>query len=98
MFDKRHDNVLRDIEEIVSRTDGEDRLNFEAVEYKDAKGESNPCYLLTRDGFTFTAMGFTGAKARRVPCGVLCGPAWAKRNAPYLDYGKVRFRAVWAVW
>jgi Rha family phage regulatory protein len=63
MFDKRHDNVLRDIEEIVSRTDGEDRLNFEAVEYKDAKGESRPCYLLTRDGFTFTAMGFTGAKA-----------------------------------
>jgi Rha family phage regulatory protein len=63
IFDKQHKNVLRDIEEIVSRTDEEGRLNFEPVEYKDAKGESRPCYLLTRDGFTFTAMGFTGAKA-----------------------------------
>jgi Rha family phage regulatory protein len=94
MFDKRHDHVLRDIEEIVSRADEEALPNFGVSTYKDASGKSNPCYLLTRDGFTFTAMGFTGAKARRVPCGVLCGPAWAKRNAPYLDYGKVRFRAV----
>jgi Rha family phage regulatory protein len=87
IFDKQHKNVLRDIEEIVSRTDEKNRSNFGLVEYKDAKGESRPCYLLTRDGFTFTAMGFTGAKARRVLCGVLCGPARAKRNAPHPSYG-----------
>jgi Rha family phage regulatory protein len=63
MFDKRHDHVLDAINDIVSRADEENRPNFRAVEYKDAKGESRPCYLLTRDGFTFTAMGFTGAKA-----------------------------------
>jgi Rha family phage regulatory protein len=87
MFDKQHKHVLDAINDVVSRTDEEGRLNFEPVEYKDAKGESRPCYLLTRDGFTFTAMGFTGAKARRVLCGVLCGPARAKRNAPYPAYG-----------
>ena len=39
--------------------------NFALVEYRDAKGEARPQYLMTRDGFTFLAMGFTGAKAAR---------------------------------
>ena len=38
-------------------------LNFTLYEYTDAKGEKRPEYLLTRDGFTLLAMGFTGAKA-----------------------------------
>lgn len=38
-------------------------LNFTLYEYTDAKGEARPEYLLTRDGFTLLAMGFTGAKA-----------------------------------
>lgn len=29
----------------------------------DAQGKPRPAYLLTRDGFTLLAMGFTGAKA-----------------------------------
>lgn len=37
-------------------------LNFQPVEYKDAKGEMRPAYRLTRDGFAFLAMGFTGRK------------------------------------
>ena len=37
--------------------------NFLLTEYKDGKGELRPEYLLTRDGFTLLAMGFTGAKA-----------------------------------
>ncbi|MDE7065143.1 MAG: Rha family transcriptional regulator, partial [Desulfovibrionaceae bacterium] len=37
--------------------------NFAPVEYKDAKGEMRPAYRLTRDGFAFLAMGFTGKKA-----------------------------------
>jgi hypothetical protein len=41
MFDKRHDNVLRDIQEIVSRADEGARLNFEVSTYKDASGKSN---------------------------------------------------------
>jgi len=63
-FGKRHDNVLRDIEALRSATPPEfNALNFEAVEYVDAKGESRPTCLLTRDGFTLLAMGFTGKKA-----------------------------------
>lgn len=37
--------------------------NFLLVEYTDAQGKPRPEYLLTRDGFTLLAMGFTGAKA-----------------------------------
>jgi len=64
-FEKLHKNVLRDIERIIKtcpdhRFNG---LNFEPVNYKDAKGETRPMYNLTRDGFTMLAMGFTGQKA-----------------------------------
>ena len=37
--------------------------NFLPITYQDAKGETRPMYLLTRDGFTLLAMGFTGARA-----------------------------------
>ena len=36
---------------------------FIPSEYKDAKGESRTEYLLTRDGFSLLAMGFTGKEA-----------------------------------
>ncbi|WP_428029530.1 Rha family transcriptional regulator [Ancylobacter sp.] len=39
-------------------------LNFELVDYRDAKGELRPAYEMTRDGFTLLAMGFTGKPAR----------------------------------
>lgn len=37
--------------------------NFLLSEYTDLKGEKRKQYILTRDGFTLLAMGFTGAKA-----------------------------------
>lgn len=37
--------------------------NFLQIEQADAQGKPRPAYLLTRDGFTLLAMGFTGAKA-----------------------------------
>lgn len=37
--------------------------NFFLTEYTDEKGEPRKQYILTRDGFTLLAMGFTGAKA-----------------------------------
>jgi anti-repressor protein len=61
VFGKEHYNVLRDIEALP--TDEFNRLNFEAVKYRDAKGEMRKAYRLTRDGFALLAMGFTGAKA-----------------------------------
>lgn len=63
VFEKRHDNVLRDIRTIVDCNNDFNQLNFEGVEYRDAKGEMRSEYLMTRDGFTLLAMGFTGDKA-----------------------------------
>ena len=66
-FEKEHKNVLRDIARITDPKSGLseefNRLNFELVNYKDAKGEKRPCYYLTRDGFTMLTMGYTGKKA-----------------------------------
>lgn len=65
VFDKRHDNVLRDIKELQGKCSDEFwQLNFEESEYK-VRGKRYPCFNLTRDGFTMLAMGFTGAEAIR---------------------------------
>lgn len=61
-FGKRHDNILRKIENLDCSSEF-NALNFEAVEYEDGKGESRPMYRITKDGFVFLAMGFTGTKA-----------------------------------
>lgn len=37
--------------------------NFLLTTYRDSTGRELPMYLLTRDGFTLLAMGFTGARA-----------------------------------
>lgn len=61
-FSKQHKNVIQKIQslECSSEFNG---LNFKPVEYTDAKGERRPCYQITRDGFAFLAMGFTGKRA-----------------------------------
>ena len=64
-FGKRHDRVLRAIEDAQSNLPkiGDVKKSFIKSSYKDAKGESRPMYLLTHDGFIFVVMGFTGKKA-----------------------------------
>lgn len=61
-FDKRHDNVLRDIENIKK-----DVLNFEEMfletKLPDSYGRSQRAYYMNRDGFSLLAMGFTGKAA-----------------------------------
>ncbi|MFU2316826.1 Rha family transcriptional regulator [Rahnella sp. PCH160] len=61
-FQKRHDNVLRSLANLECSPKF-NALNFEAVEYIDAKCEKRPAYEMTKDGFVFLAMGFTGKKA-----------------------------------
>lgn len=61
-FEKRHDNVLRAIKNLECSEEF-NALNFEGVKYKDEKGELRESFKITRDGFTFLAMGFTGKKA-----------------------------------
>lgn len=63
-FEKNHRDVMRSIK-MQDCSDDFNARNFALVEYRDAKGEARPQYLMTRDGFTFLAMGFTGAKAAR---------------------------------
>ena len=63
-FGKPHNDVLKNIRRLdcsAEFTAG----NFSLSEYKDPTGRTLPQYLMTRDGFTFLAMGFTGAKAAR---------------------------------
>lgn len=62
MFDKRHDNVLRDINELDCSVEFS-LLNFEESTYKDERGKRQPCIDMTRDGLMFLVMGYRGKKA-----------------------------------
>jgi len=61
-FKKRHDNVLRAIEKLEC-SDEFRRLNFEEADYLDDQGKPRPMCRISRDGFSFLAMGFTGREA-----------------------------------
>lgn len=63
-FSKRHGDVLRAVKQMDCSPEFNQR-NFAPAEYIDAKGEKRPYYEITRDGFTFIAMGFTGKEAAR---------------------------------
>lgn len=62
VFNKEHYNVIRDIEGLNCSQDFT-TLNFEVSEYKDKSGKRNKEYVMTKDGFTMLAMGYTGEKA-----------------------------------
>lgn len=68
-FDKEHKNVLRDIAKITDVTSGLSadfaRLNFEPSSYINQQNKKQPCYMMTRDGFTILVMGYTGQKAMK---------------------------------
>lgn len=61
VFKKRHDHILRNIENLPN--DEFKLLNFNKSDYLDNRGRLQPCYNLTKDGFCFLVMGFTGEKA-----------------------------------
>ena len=62
VFGKEHKNVLRDIENL-SCSDNFNRLNFERITYKDVRNREQTAYEMTKDGFSFLVMGYTGEKA-----------------------------------
>ena len=63
-FEKRHADVIRAIENLQKNDSTQNCVRcFKKTNYKDAKGEMRPMYLMNRDGFTFLVMGFTGKKA-----------------------------------
>lgn len=61
-FGKEHDNVLQNIESIITENSGVTQMFYESS-YQAGTGKSYKEYLMNRDGFTLLAMGFTGAKA-----------------------------------
>ncbi|WP_369794952.1 Rha family transcriptional regulator [Serratia sp. Ag1] len=61
-FHKLHKDVLRKIECLECSPEFTGR-NFTLSDYIDPTGRKLPCYQITRDGFAFLAMGFTGKKA-----------------------------------
>ena len=65
-FDKRHDHVIRDIEnllKLMSPNLGALKQMFFETVYIDKKNEERKCYEMTKDGFMLLAMGFSGQKA-----------------------------------
>lgn len=66
-FGKRHDNVIAKIHTLDCSPEFR-LLNFKETTYDRPNPSGGtpiptPCYLLTRDGFFFVAMGFTGRRA-----------------------------------
>lgn len=64
-FGKRHDNVIRAIKSLGCSSEF-NRLNFEGVHYHDTKGEVRQAYQMTKDGFMFLVMGFTGKRSAEI--------------------------------
>ncbi len=70
-FNKRHDDVLRAIRNLISEislrkiTESNDfsLVNFDKSTYKNSRGQILPSFNLTRDAFSLVAMGFTGKEA-----------------------------------
>lgn len=64
-FGKQHKNVLKVIQTKIQRAENPARYleMFALGSYTDSKGEERELYYMNRDGFSFLAMGFTGAKA-----------------------------------
>ena len=63
-FGKSHSFVLRALRNI----DCSEEFNqccYASVEYTDKKGESRPMVTMTKNGFVFLVMGFTGKKAAK---------------------------------
>lgn len=62
VFHKRHDNVLADISKLDCSKHFR-LLNFKESTYTNEQNREQPMYYITRDGFTFLAMGYRGKKA-----------------------------------
>lgn len=63
-FNKNHKDVLRSVENLEC-SEQFNRRNFAPITYTDSRGRRQKKILVTKDGFCFLAMGFTGAEAAR---------------------------------
>ena len=63
-FSKKHKDVLKAIRNLDCSPEFNGR-NFALYSYTINIGQKKPYYLMTRDGFCFLVMGFTGAEAAK---------------------------------
>ncbi|WP_257293666.1 Rha family transcriptional regulator [Endozoicomonas sp. YOMI1] len=63
-FGKAHDKVLRAVRNLDCSEQFAD-ANFGLGSYQDANNQPRPMYDITRDGFCFLVMGFTGKESAR---------------------------------
>lgn len=61
-FERNHRDILRAIKNLDCSPEFSER-NFALAEYIDDQGKPRPMYQMTKDGFVFLVMGFTGKKA-----------------------------------
>lgn len=61
---KRHDAILRDIRNLLEQ--GVNAHNFVEVEYTDKKGESRPCFQLTKTGCLILASGYNAVLREKI--------------------------------
>ena len=61
-FGKRHDKVLRSIENLM-KNDEDGRLIFGETKYTDSHNRNQKKYIMDRRAFSILCMGFTGKKA-----------------------------------
>ena len=59
VFGKEHAKVVRDIENL-SCSSNFNAANFGVIEYNDSRGRIQRAYEMTKDGFSFLVMGYTG--------------------------------------
>ncbi|MFX9342743.1 Rha family transcriptional regulator [Acinetobacter baumannii] len=64
-FGKNHRDVLKRISSLECPNDFSER-NFALANYIDEQGKSRPMYEMTKDGWMFLVMGFTGEKAAQI--------------------------------
>ena len=68
IFEKRHADVLRDIESMACST-GFNKRNFafklKTTDLGHGRKREDPYYEITKDGFSFLVMGYTGEKAAK---------------------------------
>lgn len=65
LFGKQHKDVLRKLESLDCSSNFTER-NFTLSEYLDSTGRKLPMYEMTKDGFIFLVMGFTGSIAAKI--------------------------------
>lgn len=81
-FGKRHTDVLRAIDKLDC-SDEFRRRNFASAEYLDEQRKPRKNFAMTRDGFAFLCMGFTGKEAA----------AWKERYIAAFNDMEARLRA-----